>query len=81
MAGRRSDRPLPAVQMNAVYSECFPILEPGPGVVLVVEGVTDEGKPTEVRINLPASGVQSLRRDLRNALVALPLELRQENNL
>lgn len=68
------------VELHAVVSECAPILDPGPGVVLVVDGVTPGGQPQEVRINLPASGIQSLRRDLRVAWQALPLEYRQENN-
>lgn len=64
--------------MNAVYSECAPTLDPGPGVVLVVQGVTPSGQPTEARVSIPASGVQSLRRGLRVALLALPLEYRQQ---
>lgn len=65
--------------MNAIFSECAPTLDPGAGVLLRVEGTGEGGVPVSVMIAFPASGVQSLRRDLRIALMALPIEIRQEN--
>lgn len=76
----KSVEPGTPVVVHAIYSECAPTLSPGPAVVLGVEGVTPEGEPVTVQIFFPASGVQSLRKDLRVAHTALPLELRQENN-
>lgn len=66
--------------LTALTSECVPILEPGAGVVLAVTAADAAGGVVTVQIAIPANGVQSLRRNLRVALQALPLELRQENN-
>lgn len=61
----------------ATSTEAAPVLEPEPGVMVRVTGTAD-GKVVSVIIALPASGVQSFRRDLRVALQELPLEDRQQ---
>lgn len=66
--------------ISAVASECAPTLDPGPAVILRVHGTTADGAILAVNISIPASGVQSLRRNLRVAHAAIPLELRQEND-
>lgn len=68
------DRPL---VVNVLASRCQPQAgPPGPIVELAVVGVTPNGEKVEAVLNLPARGVQDLRRDLRNALEPLlPLDL------